>query len=206
MAAVCPPAVLSAAAEDKPILEASTETPSPGAILPPADLVRVVLDVAGKDIKVELDECLAEEGFKNGDYAPLLRAVKVSADGARTLWFVRPALKPWCQALYGAHLFQYFWIEERSPNAEPRYIVRYHGGGDAFAIYRRQSHGLNDIEPTGCIATECRSARMAFDGAEYKPVRCSVTKFKDGVGETKERPCKFDGWDNQSSGLLPSEP
>jgi hypothetical protein len=188
--------------KDKPLLHASTEVETPGALRPSKGLAAVVLRAIDKIDIEDLDECLVQERFKKADYAALLRAVKIDAEDGRKLWFVRPALKPYCQALYGAHLFRYFLVEDQ-PAAEPRYRLLYHRGGDGFSVYPGKSHGLNDIEATRCIVGECRSTRMAFDGKTYRKVRCSITTFNNGDDMTKERRCGSDeGMDEQSSGFV----
>ena len=190
-------------AEERPLLSAATERSSPGEVRPSGDLVRVVLGSIDKDDIQQLDECLSDEGRPPADFASLLSAVKIPLGAGHTLWFVRPTLRPYCFGLYGAHSFRYFFIEEQ--RAEPHYRLLFQNGGDFFRVYRQQSHGLNDIEATGCIASECSSARMSFDGREYRPVRCTVTTWDDRRREvTTSRRCASDGWrDDQSSGFAP---
>ena len=192
-------------AADKPLLEAGSETPPDAReVRPPKGLLRFVLGTLDKSEFEQMDECLAQNDFRRGDYGVLLRAIKVSAGTGRSLWFVRGAREPFCFAFYGAHAFRYFWVEERLSGSRSRYALRYQNSGDGFSVYRRHSHGLNDIELQGCIAGGCRTARMAFDGRKYRPVRCSVTIFT-GKGEvTRPRRCRSDGWsDGQASGFQP---
>lgn len=196
--------VAPAHAAEKPIFRASTETPTPGARLPSPPLAQAVVAAMDKDDVALLDDCLTENGLKRGQYASLLRAVRIQNQAGRTLWFVRPALEPFCMALYGAHAFRYFLFEELSGPSKPKYRIVFRNGGDAFAVYPRVNHGLNDIEPTGCIATGCRSARLSFDGNQYRPVQCSVTTW-DGNGREirRTRRCESDdGSDIQSSGFV----
>ena len=204
MISVCAIVARPALADNKPLLEAGSEISTPGEVRPSAALVRVVLGAIDRNDLRVFNECLAERGFKRADYASLLLAVKVDAGAGRNLWFVRTAHEPYCGALYGMHGFQYFWIEEQLSGARPRYRLRFLGGGDFFTVYPEQSHGLNDIEAAGCIATGCRSARMSFDGQKYQTVRCGRTTFDDGREIKKERPCGSDGWrDDQESGFAP---
>ena len=193
-----------ALAAEKPILSASTEVPTPGAIRPSSSIVRAVLKVLDKDEIEQLDNCIAESGFRRGDYAALLSAVRIRNSAGRTLWFVRPALEPFCSVLYGAHLFRYFFFEQLSPPPQLRYRLVFYNGGDAFSIYRRVNHGLNDIEPEGCIASGCRSARLSYNGREYRPVRClRRTWDKKGREVVLRRRCgSDDGSDLQSSGFV----
>lgn len=192
-----------AMAAEKPLLSVGAEMSAPGEVRPSKDLARVVLGAIDKDDIDQLDDCLVEQGLKRADYASLLRAVRVSAGVSRNLWFVRPALNPYCHALYGAHLYRYFWIEEDLSGPRTNYRLLFKNGGDAFVVYPTQSHGLNDIEATGCIARGCRSARMSFDGREYRTVLCTETTFDSpGREVTMQRRCDSDSWRNdQASGL-----
>jgi len=194
-------------AADKPLLQAGTETSAPGEIRPSQELVRVVLDAMDKHDVERLDACLLKQGLKRSDYASLLRAIRIDAGANVNLWFVRPAIKPFCLALYGAHLFRYFWIEEQPSGPQRRFRLLFRNGGDFFAVYPRQSHGLNDIEATGCIASECRSTRMAFDGREYRPIRCSWMTWDEQHRKIiHPRRCGSGGWRNdQASGLFPDK-
>jgi hypothetical protein len=202
LACLCVAIAQPAFAADEPLLKVGTETPAPGERRPSEELVRVVVGAIQKDEIEQLDDCLSEQGFERADYASLLRAVKINAGTGGNLWFVRPARKPYCLALYGAHLFRYFWIEEQQSTSGVRYRLLFQNGGDVFAVYQQQSHGLNDIEATGCIASECRSARMSFDGRQYRPVRCTRTTYGGGREVTKERRCGSDEWrDDQASGF-----
>ncbi len=183
-------------------LDASTEAPLSGAIRPPPPLARVVLDAIGADDRRDLDRCLAEEEPPGSDPASLLLAARVRAGARRNLWFVRPALVPYCSALYGAHAFRYFLVEERIQAHRSRYRLLFQDGGDAFAILGRTSYGLNDVEATGCTAVSCRGMRLSFDGRTYRPVRCTDTRWNAARQKVVERrPCgSDDGRDDQASG------
>lgn len=112
--------MLPARAEEVPLLSASAETSSPGETRPSPPLVSIVLKAVDKSDLEHLDDCIADQGLKQGDDASLLRAVRIDSGAARNLWFVRPALDPFCVALYGAHSFQYFLIEEQLSFSPPR--------------------------------------------------------------------------------------
>ena len=171
--------IQAAGAAEKPLFTAGTETSVPGEIRPPEELVRFVLGSIDKHEIEELDACLSDEGFNPSDYAALLSAVRIRADGKANLWFVRPSLKPFCFALYGAHLFRYFWIKEEVSSSQHTYRLLFHSGGDLFAVYPQKNHGLNDIEATGCWASGCSSTRMAFNGREYRPTLCSGIEWDE---------------------------
>lgn len=190
-------------AMDEPILKASTERATPGAVRPSRLLARAVTGATDKDSVREVDACLDEQGLKRGNYAALLSAVRIHNKAGRILWFVRPALDPYCSGFYGAHLFRYFFVEQIGPPKSPRYRILFQKGGDGFAVYAHLSHGLNDIEATGCIASECRSARLSFDGHQYRAFLCKRISF-DAHGRelAHNRRCGSDDWsDMQATGL-----
>ena len=200
-------AIMPARAEDKPIVNATTERSSPVGVRPSPGLTSFVIKTLGNDSRQEIDECLSDNELPKGDYGSVLRAVQVKSQTGPSLWFVRPTIHPFCMALYGAHLFDYFLVEQHIVGSKARYRLVFQNGGDGFAIYRHLSHGLNDIEATGCIAIGCRTARMEFDGKEYRPVLCTLTHFDENQREIKvTRPCgSDDGRDDQASGLNPSD-
>lgn len=200
LAAVLWAAVMPARAEDKPLVNDTSERSSPAGVRPSRGLTSFVIKTMAPDWRERVDECLTAKG----DYASVLRAVQVKAGTGHSLWLVRPTINPFCMALYGAHLFNYFLVEQYAVASKVQYRLVFQNGGDGFAIYRHQSHGLNDIEATGCIATACRSARMSFDGQEYRPVLCTLTQFKDQKEIKVIRPCGTDdGKDEQASGFDP---
>jgi hypothetical protein len=115
---------------------------------PSPQLVRIVLNTIDKGDIASLDACITDQELKRADYASLLRAIRVGVGPNHNLWFMRPALEPYCQALYGAHLFRYFLIDKQISAAGLRYRLVFQGGGDFFSILPQQSRGYNDIEAT----------------------------------------------------------
>ena len=174
----------SASAEEKPIMRAATEIVTPGEVQPAPALAQKVLDALDSDDRAQLADCIAEKGLKPADYSALLRAVRV-----RNLWFVRPALEPYCFALYGAHLFRYFLFEEQASSQGEKYRLVFKSAGDFFAIYPHVTNGLNDIEATGCTAAECESERLVYDGAQYQAARCNRTEWRNGKEITEPTSC-----------------
>ena len=198
-------AVGAALAAEKPLVSSGTEVSTPGGRRPPPAVTAFVLKQLSADDRSDLKDCLAEKRLGRSDYAALLTAIPVKAGGDRTLWFVRPALEPYCHSLYGAHIYRYFLVEQKIGVSRLRLL--YADGGDEFSIYRRQSHGLNDIEASGCIVDGCRTARMAWNGRRYRPTLCTRNFFTgDGKEIVKRRRCGSDDWsDAQASGLNPKD-
>jgi hypothetical protein len=184
-------------AAETPILVVSTEVPTPGAMRPPAGLASALRAVDPDTVR-ELNACAAEHRMGRGNYAALLDAVRIRNVAGNTLWLLRGAQKPYCSAVYGAHAFTYFLFQE-APGRKYRLLFK--NSGDSLAIYLRLTHGVNDIEPEGCWALGCRSARLSFDGRQYRAVRCTVKKFENGREVVLNRRCgSDDGSDIQGSG------
>ena len=182
---------VSAAAAERPLFETGSEyaeRPRQHQVKPNAELVRLVL-TARPDLALDLDRCVAEYHLAHRDYGSLMHAVPIPAGRGRTLWFVRGSLQRFCLGLYGAHAFSYFLIDERA-GRRPRYRLVFENGGDYFAVYRTRHNGLNDIQPGGCIATECEEARMVFDGRNYRAIRCTRTTFDSGREVTRPVRCR----------------
>ena len=202
-------AAMPVRAEDEPLVSATTEHFSPVGVPPSPGLTSFIIKGMGHNWQEKVDECLADKELhlRKGDYASVLRAIQVKSSPRHSLWFLRPTTKPYCMALYGAHLFNYFLVEQDGGPPKMRYRLIFQNGGDGFAIYGHVSHGLNDIAATGCIMTGCRTERMEFDGQKYVPVLCTQTHFdKDGKETKTVRPCgSDDGRDDQASGFNSSD-
>lgn len=179
---------VAASARERPVLRVGSEFPLKSGVRPSAPVTRAVIGGLDSDDRRMLDECITTNKLKRGDYSALLRSVRIGPP-RQALWFISPAESPYCRALYGAHLFRYFFVEEKISAVSRIYRVVFSNGGDFIEVYARKRNGLNDIQPTGCIAGKCWSARMAFDGRRYQPVRCTVTTFEKVGGITRPRPC-----------------
>jgi hypothetical protein len=175
---------VSPAAAERPLLRSGSETSVPGEIRPALPLARFIIGSLDRDDVRILDECIAGNGVTPHAYEALLLAVRIPSAAGRRLWFVRPSHTASCLPLYGAHLFRYFLVEERAG----RYRMSFQGGGDVFAVYPRLSHGLNDIETTGCNARECWTARWVYNGTRYRPGWCT-REWLDGSRPARRLRC-----------------
>lgn len=162
------------AADHEPILKMGTESSTKGLGLPPQPVVDTIIRSLNKDDINELDECIEDQKLKQHAYRDLLRSAMFRPSPGHKLYFVR-ASDTYCGGLYGAHNFRYFLVEQSNDGGRLKYKIVFENRGDLLGIYPDVSHGLNDIEPSGCIVSECRSARLSFDGRAYRPVRCTRT-------------------------------
>ena len=190
-----------AAAGAQPLLKMRTEGSTRHLGVPPRQVVDVIMGSLEKDDIAVMDDCLEDLKLKPRDYRHLLRSAVFRPSPGHALHFVR-ASGASCSGWYGAHSFQYYLVDESFLGGRRKYRIVFEGRGDSFAVYARISHGLNEIEASGCIAIECRNARMAFDGRQYRPILCSRTTFDRNRETTEPRPCGSDDWrDDQSSGF-----
>jgi len=155
---------------------------------PPEELVAMVMNQVDREVDIPMmDECLSDNGYAAKDYGALLRMVEVHSPGAGRLYFVRPALQPYCSALYGAHLFRYFVFTDSPLPRADHYKLLFANGGDFFAVLDHVTSGLNDIETTGCDANTCWVGRFAFEGKAYQRTWCGKTTWANGNKEQTVR-------------------
>lgn len=172
-------ALLALPSQAAPLLSVSTETKLTAAQTPSAAMMQAILSQADKEDVKTLNECRIELGLKKNAYPRLFKAVSLPAPKPGTqLYFVRPALQPYCQTFYGAHLFR-FWLVSQT---QQQFTVDYAGVGDAFEVLPSQTNGHYDISETNCTASRCSTVEMKYGKNGYKPNRCSETHFrKDGT-------------------------
>lgn len=167
-----------------PILSANTETAVPGESVPSETVVQPIIDSADQDELEGLAECMADLKIPKGACRQLFRAVALpGTNSSEEVYFVRPALEPYCHTFYGAHVFR-FWLIAGARDATPKtYKVRYAGVGDNFEVLPSTTNGSYDIEVTNCTAWRCLTVSMKFDGKKYVPSRCVETTSRGDQGE-----------------------
>jgi len=180
--------LLASICNAEPVLSASTEVPTKGESLASPSVVKVILAVEDKESVLLLDECVQELGLKENEYHKLFRSVKVRIwqDG-KELFFVRPAIEPYCMAFYGAHLFRYWLVTVQIEAGKQKTRVLYAGGGDTFDILPVETLGYNDIVATGCTARGCSTAEVKFDGSKYVAFKCIMKTFSSESDDMEEK-------------------
>jgi hypothetical protein len=174
-----------------PIISASTETTTAGERVPSAAVVQAIIRSAKQDDLDSLTECMADMKIRKGDFRLLFRSVALpSMNNAEEVYFVRPALKPYCHTFYGAHLFRFWLIAGDKGATRKTYKVRYAGAADDFEVFPSTSNGNYDIAKTDCTAWKCLTVFMKFDGEKYVPFRCiEKTDRENGVEVEREVEC-----------------
>jgi hypothetical protein len=175
----------------EPILTASSETVTAGEKSPAPTLVDALLSSVDQHDAALFSECLNEFNINKSRRHMLFKAVTLpKLAESEVMYFVRPALRPYCQAFYGAHAFQYWLVIEKRSGPKKTYRILYTGIGDDFEVLPSKHMGYFDIIETNCTAVGCRSATMHYNGREYMPFSCcEVTSDKNGREVTNEIPC-----------------
>ncbi len=161
-----------------PLFATSTEESLPSASPPSVELLAALLASVDETDRSILADCLTTDNkpaSADVQYFETIMLPQLRAD--ERVHFVRPALTPRCLAFYGAHLFRYWLIVEKTGPNGPVYSVRYAGSADNAAILPSVSHKAHDIKETNCTAVDCFTAHLRFDGKRYTPFRCSTVSF-----------------------------
>jgi hypothetical protein len=183
--------LLAQVSNAEPILSASTENSTQGERIPLPGVARALLNSSDKRDLESLKECMADKKIRKGVYERLFRSVALpSLIKGETLYFVRPALEPYCHTFYGAHLFRYWLIVENERKTSKIYKVRYAGVADEFEVFSSASNCSYDIAETNCNAVSCSTVVMKFNGKQYEPFRCSEKSIRNDSSELeKSVPC-----------------
>lgn len=173
-----------------PILKAGTEEISVGEELPPPALVDFIL-ANGKDDADSLSECLAQFNLKESERHKLFKAVPLpKIKSTEDVYFVRPALDPYCGTFYGAHCFRFWLITQTGAAHRKKYRILYKGIGDWFEVLQSIHDGYFDIIEANCTAVDCIAVSMRYDGRKYVPFKCIKFVDENGREIEKEVPCR----------------
>lgn len=158
---------------DEILLSQSAESAAlPGSVVPENGMIKAILSSYDRDDlmmhRETLKECMVS---KRVPLRALFRAKTLPkiANGD-TVYFVRPAAEPFCQAFYGAHIFQ-FWLVTQNNK------VLYSGGADGVTVFKTHHNGIYDIEVEDGGGWGMSQTKMEYDGQKYKPVVCTRTRL-----------------------------
>jgi hypothetical protein len=176
-------------AVSSPLFTTDSETEPPNKVAPPKGLIEFILKGEDANDNRLLAECLEEKGFTKKQASIFFSIYKIdlNSDGLPD-YFVRPALKPYCFAFYGAHLFRYWLVTAQMKNGQHIYYVAFKNGGDGVSILPTKTNGYRDLLVVGYNAVEEHQVTLAFDGNEYQTKSCVKNMFsEEGV---KTGPCE----------------
>jgi len=173
----------SKAEESTPILVSSTETTSKNEQTPSLDLVNFVMAHVDELDKELMKDCIQDLKINKNEYNKLFRSVVLpKLTPKQRIYFLRPALQPYCDVFYGAHLFRYWLVVEEVNKNKKSYEIRFSGGGDEFKVLKSLHNRNYDISTTSCNARLCESIWWQFDNDRYTPHRC-VKRIFNGSNE-----------------------
>lgn len=168
------------------LLSQSTESESlPGSVAPERAMIKSILSSYDKEDQITfremLNECVTDK--KQPQHQFFLKKKLPSLEEGTAVYFVRPSVKPYCGVFYGAHLFQFWLVNEKNK-------VIYAGGADGVTIFKTIHNGMYDIEVMHGGGWGFSETKMEFDGYKYKPVVCKETRLdKRGREVTKRVNC-----------------
>jgi len=132
---------------------------------------------------------MQENDLKIGQETTLFSVAKIHAiSGTMKVFFVRPTLKPYCFAFYGAHLFRYWFVTSSQSAKNHKYKILFRGGGDGVGVLPTRTNGVADILAYGHTAVSQFWTTLAFDGREFKEKGCERKDFQED-GSLKSLPC-----------------
>lgn len=197
-------APVTCAASSQVLLSADTESPLKGGMIPPRDVVQVILRGEPDDVPL-LNECMVEKEIGPKSAATLFtaKALHLNSDGVVD-YFVRPALAPYCHVFYGAHLFRYWLVTSHRKHGKVTYKIAFKSGGDEARVLPSMTNGYHDLELMGHTAVVAQTSIWRFNGKEYRQAGCTVQVMGDN-GWTDNAPCPSEeGGDNLSA--TPQDP
>jgi hypothetical protein len=152
------------ASPQKTLLESDTESKIGHAIVPPKDLIAYILASVPDDAE-NFYQCMVENNLKHGDERRLFAVVKLSLnDDLYPDFFIRPALQPYCQTFYGAHLFRYWFVTSKEVNGINEYNIAFWSGGDGVRVLSSITNGYHDIQVLSHTALELYTSTLKYNG------------------------------------------
>ena len=174
----------------EPVFWSDTETELKDTVSAPAGLIQFVLRGEDSDDNRSVHECMQQEKLKKGEEAALFTVSRVSLkDDQSPGYFVRPALKPFCSAFYGAHLFRYWFVTTAMEKGRLVYRMAFKDGGDGVGVLPTSTNGYKDLLLYSHDAVSQYWVTLAFDGREYKEKDCERKDFQED-GSLKSVPCQ----------------
>lgn len=165
-----------------PILSSSTEQLPPGHVHPPKALVDALYrDTFDERLVTWFEECRNEKGLLQLPIEQWFVSVQLPPiHGHPTLYFVRPALDPYCQTFYGVHSFSH-WLVQQQPTAQgPVFKVVDFDSSDFVHVLPTHHGGLYDLDRGQCTAMQCTFNTQRNQGDGFRLVNCRREHFDDG--------------------------
>lgn len=163
-----------------PVFESTTEKLGAGMVVPPQAMLDAIWPGFSPEELAMVDECRTDQALPASRAPEYFRMASLPPDGR--LVFVRGALEPYCNALYGAHVFT-FWLLQRTDAEPPRYrLLLSASADDAALLPSARADGL-DLLLTHCTGYGCDRALSEWTGEGWRRTRCFAQLVDDGFRE-----------------------
>ena len=167
------------------LLHSETESELKDSVVPPEGVVNLILRDEPSDASY-FGECMAE-GSRTAREFFTSSLLDLNHDGSPD-YFVRPALRPYCGAFYGAHLFRYWLVTSHRKGGRISYRIVFKSGGDEATVLSHSTNGYRDLVLVGHNALESYTSTWHFNGSKYEPGSCTKRVFQQS-GPSKLSEC-----------------
>ncbi len=182
--------VAPAQAGSQPVLRSGTEQLAKVEKPAPRAVGQAILDTQEPGVVADLRECMKDKDVAEGAWERVFVATPLPASkGKDHVYFVRPTDDPYCQTFYGAHVFQFWFVAERTTDGHASYHVDFAEAADQVDVLRTAHHGRNDFLIRNQTGVEAWDATMRFDGKKWLAVRCTRETFEPQTPRHEE-PCQ----------------
>ncbi len=155
-------------------------------VVAPKGMLQFILDALPDDSQI-LKKCITENNQKTDSFSKYFIVSKANlTKNPNETYFVRPALEPYCMALYGAHLFRYWFVKVDTTHSDLTFTLVLQGGGDGIAVLADETNGYKDISSVSHTAIELYTRIYQFNGTQYESVSCTL----ENLSTEQKTPCE----------------
>lgn len=165
---------VSGLASSQILMSSDTESELTQNVKLPRAVIDLIIRNEPDDVS-QLEECMANGDHERIPVADLFsaRAIQLNNDDLPD-YFVRPAVKPYCFAFYGAHLFRYWFVTSYKINGRIGHRLVFKAGGDEVRVLNHFTNGYRDLELVGHNAVKVATSSWRFDGKKYVVTGCTL--------------------------------
>jgi len=167
-------ASVSGLASAQILMSSDTESELAQNVKPPRQVIDLIIKNEPDDVS-QLEDCMANDQHERIPLSDLFsaRAIRLNNDDLPD-YFVRPAIKPYCHAFYGAHLFRYWFVTSYKHKGKIEYRIIFKAGGDEVRVLNHFTNGYRDLELVGHTAVDVETSAWRFDGEKYIVAGCTL--------------------------------
>lgn len=166
-------------AHAKSLLETGTESPLQHEQAPPPALAHYLW----KHLDHDEQQLFRENCVGSGNKTPSAFRSSLeyqqlpSVSPGEHLFFVRPIVKNWCIAFYGAHIFE-FWLVAQNTQTQT-FKTLLNDRADQVSVSDQITHQHYDVTVSNCTANSCFNTLLQYSGTAYTRQQCQQLTFDD---------------------------